>query len=209
MKASRVLKMFENVFVLSTGRCGSTTFARACAHFNNYTSGHETRSHFLGSKRFAYPSFHIESDNRLTWLLGRLEKEYGDAAFYVHLTRNLDDTAKSFAKRDGGIMAAYQGDGIIMGCKETNQYDIACDYVNTVNENIRLFLKDKTNKMNFSLEHGKRDFERFIQEIEAKGNLEGALGEFEALHNASISKDENRNLRKKMHSLLDYFRKYN
>ena len=33
-----------NVFILNTGRCGSRTFARACAHITNYTSAHESRS---------------------------------------------------------------------------------------------------------------------------------------------------------------------
>jgi len=78
--------MYTNIFVLSTGRCGSTTFYKACSHFSNYTSGHETLSSKLGIQRFAYPAFHIESDNRLSWLLGRLDTEYGNSAFYVHLT---------------------------------------------------------------------------------------------------------------------------
>ena len=177
--------MYSNIFILSTGRCGSTTFHKACSHFTNYTSGHETRSSKLGIDRFSYPSFHIESDNRLSWLLGRLDREYGDSAFYVHLTRNTDDTAASFAKRKGGIMAAYQGMGIIMGCKETDQRLIAKDYIDTVNENIKLFLSDKTNKMNFRLERAEQDFTQFCLAISAQGNLQDALGEFSIAHNAS------------------------
>ena len=53
---------FRNVFVLCTGRCGSTSFERACRHATNWTSGHETRSHLLGADRLAYPDRHIEAD---------------------------------------------------------------------------------------------------------------------------------------------------
>ncbi|MHC4834220.1 MAG: hypothetical protein ACYTFH_10095, partial [Planctomycetota bacterium] len=59
-----------NVFILSTGRAGSMSFERACSHITNYSAGHETRSGFLGQRRFDYPQNHIESDNRLAWLLG-------------------------------------------------------------------------------------------------------------------------------------------
>ena len=177
--------MYSNIFVLSTGRCGSTTFHKACCHFTNYTSGHETRTSRLGIDRFSYPSFHIECDNRLSWLLGRLDREYGNSAFYVHLTRNIDDTASSFAKRKGGIMRAYQGMGILMGCKETDQRKIAEDYIDTVDENIKLFLSNKTNKMNFRLERAEQDFTRFCLAVGAQGNFQGALGEFSISHNAS------------------------
>ena len=77
-----------NVFVLTTGRSGSVTFAEACRHITNYTAGHETRVGLVGDDRLAYPGDHIEVDDRLAWLLGRLEDAYGDAAFYVHLRRD-------------------------------------------------------------------------------------------------------------------------
>ncbi len=176
---------FANIFILSTGRCGSTTFARACNHFTNYSSGHETRTSKLGIERFAYPSFHIESDNRLSWLLGRLDREYGNKAFYVHLTRDVESTAASFAKRKGGIIAAYQGAGIMMGCKEKDQRLIAKDYIDTVNENIKQFLSNKTNKMDFRLENATEDFDRFCLLISAQGDLEEATNEFNITHNAS------------------------
>lgn len=51
-----------NVFVLCTGRCGSMTFAEACSHAVNYTTGHESGRH----RRYdlKYPADHIEVDNR-------------------------------------------------------------------------------------------------------------------------------------------------
>ena len=82
-------------------------------------------------------------------------------------------------------MVAYQGMGIIMGCKETDQRLIAKDYIDTVDENIKLFLSDKTNKMNFRLERAEQDFTRFCLAVSAQGNLQDALGEFSINHNAS------------------------
>src|SRR5688572_26940299 len=103
-----------NVFVLCTGRCGSTTFVKACSHATNYSSAHESRANVVGPERLAYPPNHIEADNRLSWFLGRLERTYGNNAFYVHLTRSREETARSFTKRwDHGIMQAYRV-GVLM-----------------------------------------------------------------------------------------------
>jgi hypothetical protein len=177
--------MFNNIFVLCTGRCGSTTFIEASKHIKNYSAGHESRSKLLGSERFNYPNSHIEADNRLSWFLGRLDEIYGDTALYVHLSRDIEATAQSFAKRNKGIMAAYSA-GILMGAKEQNAYEIAKDYINTVNKNIEFFLFNKKNKMCFSLENANQDFAKFCELIDAEVNLEFALKEFLIKYNASI-----------------------
>lgn len=70
-----------NVFVLCTGRCGSTTFIESARHISNYSAGHETRTYLTGAARFDYPQSHIEADNRLSWLLGRLNKTFGGGRF--------------------------------------------------------------------------------------------------------------------------------
>jgi len=82
-------------------------------------------------------------------------------------------------------MAAYRGMGIIEGCRSTDDFAIARDYVDTVTENIRLFLKDKSHKVNFQLENAKVDFLKFAAMIGAQGNLDGAMAEFDINHNAS------------------------
>lgn len=176
-----------NVFILCTGRCGSTTFIKACAHISNFTASHESRSKFLGKQRFAYPKSHIEADNRLSWLLGRLDSEYGDDAIYVHLTRNTQDTAISFTKRySGGIIKAYRGGGIIMGLPESSDpLSVSLDYCDTVNSNTTSFLKDKSKKMNFQLEKAKEHFEEFWALIGAEGDIVAAVKEFDTFYNKS------------------------
>ncbi len=175
-----------NVFVLNTGRCGSTTFIRACEHITNFSAAHESRISMIGEERLNYPDNHIEADNRLSWLLGRLDKAYGDSAFYVHLTRDRDATAHSFTRRsDFGIMKAYR-EGILMD--ELNTYDpheLAHDYIETVEQNIRFFLKDKTNVMEFNLETAEQDFRKFWEWIGAEGDFETAIKEWSINYNAS------------------------
>jgi hypothetical protein len=63
--------------------------------------------------------------------------------------------------------------------------EIARDYLQTVNANIRLFLKDKSRKMAVSLETVKSDFANFWDSINAQGDLEAALREWDTQYNAS------------------------
>ena len=176
-----------NVFVLCTGRCGSTTFIQACSHISNFTAEHESRTALLGADRFRYPPNHIEADNRLAWLLGRLDKVYGDNAFYVHLRRDLQATAASFVKRyAGGIIKAYRGSGILLGLSDdADPLAVCLDYCETVNSNIELFLRDKSHVMEFWLERASPDFAEFCRAIDAVVDIDAALAEFDVRYNAS------------------------
>lgn len=179
-----------NVFVLSTGRCGSTTFIRACNHIRNYTADHESRVSIIGPQRLKYPDNHIESDNRLSWFLGRLEQRYGDQAYYVHLKRDRAETAVSYSRRKqaGLLMHAYSN-GIAFDLpSDADPLEIAFDYYDTATANIEVFLQSKSRTMEFSLENAKEDFQRFWEEIGAKGDLAAALKEWEIPHNATKRK---------------------
>jgi hypothetical protein len=180
-----------NVFILNAGRSGSKTFARACSHITNYTSAHESRSGLLGDAHFDYPGNHIESDNRLAWLLGRLDRRFGDRAFYVYLTRDTAPVAASWAKRaHTGIMNAYRH-AILWHCpKDATPFEVARDYCDTVDANIRLFLRDKSNCMEFRLEERRRYFPDFWRRIGAEGDLAAALAEFDVKHNAAWDRRE-------------------
>ncbi len=175
-----------NIFILNSGRCGSTTFIKACQHITNYTSAHESLLTETGAKRFNYADNHIEADNRLCWFLGRLDKIFGDNAYYVHLSRDPDETADSFSRRiDFGILKAYE-QGILMHEKhKLPAHEIATDYIATVESNIKHFLKDKSSAMNISLETIKTDFVEFWNNINAQGDLSKALKELDINYNAS------------------------
>lgn len=173
-----------NIFVLNSGRCGSTTWIRACRHIHNYTAGHESRAHLVGPARLTYPENHIEADNRLSWLLGRLDAIYGNQAFYVYLRRDPEATALSFTRRsDFGIMKAYR-EGILIGADpQMSTLSLARDYLETIEHNIALFLRDKPHVLEVSLEY--EDFLHFWSAIGAEGDLDAALAELRIHHNSS------------------------
>jgi hypothetical protein len=174
-----------NVFILNAGRSGSVSFIRACSHITNYTAGHETQSNRVGAAHFRYPDNHIEADNRLAWFLGRLDRAYGDSAFYVHLKRDPVATARSYVRRyDGGIIRTYRR-SILMGRPDNRDpMAVSLDFVDTVTSNIELFLRDKSHVIEVSLENARRDFERFFRAVGAEGDLQAALAEWAASHNA-------------------------
>jgi hypothetical protein len=134
-----------------------------------------------------YPDRHIEADNRLSWLLGRLDREFGDEAYYIHLLRDSDCVANSHVLRySHGIMLAYRR-GILRGLPhDSDPMAVALDYVDTVNENIRYFLRDKSHSMRFDLEHAEQDLVRFWSFIGAEGDLQAALMELNRPHNATV-----------------------
>lgn len=179
-----------NVFVLCTGRCGSTTFTRAASHIDNYTTDHEARVRLLGAERFAYPDNHIEADNRLAWLLGRLDSTFGERAFYVHLTRDPSAVARSFDQRWNvklGIISAYRN-GILSGAGDAAPLDVCVDLVKTIDSNIEMFLRDKPLKMRFELEAAHENWSTFWDRIGARGDLQKSLQEWNVAHNATPEK---------------------
>lgn len=177
-----------NIFILNTGRAGSTTFIRACRHISNYTSAHESRTAKLGEHRLDYPNNHIEADNRLTWFLGRLDKAYGNNAIYVHLKRNNTDTARSFVNRySHGVIKVYRDEILMRLPEKSDPMAVSLDYCHTVNSNIELFLKDKTHKLTVNLESIREDFVTFWEFIGAEGDLDKALTEFDTFYNASTN----------------------
>lgn len=181
------------VFVLSTGRCGSTTFHRACSHLTNFTSGHESRQGRHGADRFSYPDDHVESDNRLSWLLGSLGARFDpDETVYVHLTRDREQVAQSFLRRwdstyRAGIITAF-AHGILQRREwpEEDRLDVCRTYVDVVNDNIRGFLRTQPRSIPVRLERVSDDFARFLEVIGGQGDLAAASAEWGVAHNASL-----------------------
>lgn len=191
---------YMNVFILSTGRCGSYTFWNACRHITNYTAGHETLSAVrIGGGKVAYspihyPENHIEIDNRLSWFLGTLEKNYGEPAFYVHLMRNPAEVSRSFVARGiDSILFSYAWGNLQYRHRSqvlTNdeKFKIGLHYCETVNDNIALFLKDKPNKLTIWLPNINADFPKFWRAIGAEGDADNAIGEWAQVQNKSAEK---------------------
>lgn len=161
------------------------------SHASNFTAGHESRCHEIGRARLDYPAGHIEADNRLSWLLGRVEAVWGDRPLYVHLTRDPDAVARSFLDRaDRGILLAYRTE-ILLGAPRRNKtsslLDFCHDYVETVTANIRHFLRDKPHVAHVALETAEVDFARLWDRIGAAGDKAADCAEWQVRHNATLA----------------------
>jgi len=130
-----------NIFVLSTGRCGSTTLAQASQHIQGMSAAHESQR---GEWKRSYPDNHIESDPSLQRLLGWLGREY-PGAFYVHLERRREAVVRSFFDRAATFPQAH---GELVGLWNRDAHSIPTEvairkltrhYHKTVNQNISYF----------------------------------------------------------------------
>lgn len=180
-----------NVFVLGTGRCGTTTFVRACEHLDNFTAGHETLADRNGPERFAYPHRHIEADNRLAWFLGPLGQRYeGREVLYVHLQRDAEAVVDSFLSRfdssyRASMIRAFSHGIVTRGrdYERDERRQVCRFYVDTVTANIEQFLEGRPS-MTMWLEEAADGFPRFLDRIGATGDLEAAVDEWRVKHNA-------------------------
>jgi hypothetical protein len=188
-------KEFENIFVLNTGRCGSTTFAKACKHIINYTSAHESQSSLIGDSRLNYPPSHIEVDNNLSWMLGSLDERYGNEAFYVHLEREKGKVVASCNQLWGHSFNNLKFFTGLLGnvpelLSDSNKLTVTTQFIDGITSSINLFLRDKTNMVRVDIDDPKKTFTEFWQLIEAEGDLEKALSEFDVRHNENLTSPE-------------------
>lgn len=177
------------VFVLGTGRCGTTTFVRACEHLTNFTAGHETRTRLINADRFRYPDDHLEADNRLTWFLGELGDRFPDAR-YVHLRRDPDQVTESFLNRwrPTSIIETF-GTSIVQrpaGWPVGKRRDVARFYIDTVTTNVEAFLRGR-DAMTMWLHEADTAFPKFLNWIDAQGDLTAARAEWRVQHNKSVA----------------------
>jgi hypothetical protein len=180
---------YRNIFVLCTGRCGSTTFIKACSHAKNYTAGHETqlkKDYDTIEARLKYPANHIEADNRLSFFLGLLDKLYGSETYYVHLKRDVRATAASYIKRKSPRTLYKNFNRGILYKKDikTNALRDMIQSVVAINANISHFLKDKKHSV-INIENPETEFALFCGHIRADINLKSAANEFKKRYNKS------------------------
>lgn len=89
-----------NVFVVGTGRCGTTTFSEACKFATNFTVAHESNAG--RPYDFDYPPDHIEVDAPLAFWMPTLRLKYPGCKF-VHLWRQREECVRSMVKNDPEI----------------------------------------------------------------------------------------------------------
>jgi hypothetical protein len=141
----------------------------------------------LGQDRLAFPDSHIEADNRLSWILGRLEKKFGDDALYVHLTRDASKVAASYDKRWDHRFSLIYGYNRSILMQSVYDEGAAADLVETVTANIEAFLANKSHVIKIDIDAPQREFRRFVEMIGAEGDVEAAVAEFSVRHNQASS----------------------
>lgn len=174
-----------NVFVLSTGRAGTHTFARACQHLTNFSCSHESRWGRLGRERLDYPPRHIEVDNRLAWYLGRLHRRFGDDAFYVHMIRDRQEVADSFINRRMKRLSIVRAYAYGLVVRDRTDRAVATDLWDTVTANIRLFLEERPRTMEIRLAEAQDRFPEFLDRVGAEGDLDAAVAAWDRVSDPS------------------------
>lgn len=87
-------------------------------------------------------------------------------------------------------MKAYRSE-ILMGAgelenlTEAHKLPYCIDYCDTVNSNIRLFLRDKPHKIEFRLENAANAWSQFWDWVEAEGDWDESVKEWQIEYNAS------------------------
>lgn len=181
------------VFVLTTGRTASKTFANACQFLDGMTAGHETRAGLL-SGRLDFPENHVEVDNRLVWFLGGLAGRYSEGdTFYVHLTREPEKVVESYLKRwhikVSVVRAFYHG--VLMKPEKPSvaRAREGCRiFVDTVNENINNYLSERSNWCEVRVENFQEDFFAFMDKSGLTGDREAIAQLLQSVDNASKAK---------------------
>ena len=165
------------VFVTGTGRCGTTTFSKACSHIKNYTSGHETKRGFDPGCVNDFPDNHIEVDPHLFWHMGSLIVKYSDAC-WVHLIRERESCIKSLTKTSG----IWDWSNLAYGRKP--EVELACaDYYDSVNQVIPMVLMGCC-WMTMHLEKLQSEWSSFWEWIGAEGDYDASWQELGRRYNA-------------------------
>ena len=164
------------VFVIGTGRCGTVTFSKACSHFNNYTSGHESKTQ---NNDLVYADNHIECDPHLFWQLPNLIERYPDAII-IHLKRERESCIESLSKRPS--LKKYQAFTEMTNNFNANQ--IATKYYDFCTKTIEHVIGDcMTMNLTPSIEKW-TEFCEMIGEV-SNSEIEKSFAEWNTKHNRS------------------------
>lgn len=182
------------VFVLTTGRAASQTFARAATHIHGMSAAHESRRARI-EDRLDYPDNHVEVDNRLVWFLGSLDQRFRDEeTFYVVLRRDPEEVAVSYVRRwhiNVSIVRAFFN-GILMFRERKpssgERLRAARLFVRTVDDNVDHFLKNRDNYCVIRTDALESGFFRFLDQAGLDGDREAIRRELTTVHNRSKRK---------------------
>lgn len=164
-----------NVFVVGTGRCGTTTFSKACSHATNMTSCHEGAAGTPYS--LIYSSDHIEIDPPLSFWVPELRRIYPGCKF-VHLVREPRGCVASMVRNDPEICKWFGR--MVYHSEETTELQGAIALYRVVND---LIYGDDV--LRVKLETIREQWQEVWDWMGCEGDFNASLQEWEIRHNAS------------------------
>lgn len=168
----------KNVFVVGTGRCGTTTFAAACRYATNKTVSREGQAGGV-YQLDKYPDSHIEVDAPLAFWMPRLRLLYPGCRF-VHLVR--------YADRDGCLASMVTHDPdicrffgqMVYHFADCEPMDGAAALYEIVNDMI-----GGPDVLRVRLREVKERWGQVWEWMECEGNFEQSREEWNVRHNSS------------------------
>lgn len=157
-------------FVLTTGRAGSVTLARALGHAGNLSVSHQSDRL---RETLGYPDNHVAVDPLLVWFAPLLAERFPGARWF-HLHRDPDRVAASFNRR--WHRPLIQGWQMLSRVPRGRR---CCDlYVQAVEAQIRRMNVELT--VELGSDH---DFTCLWETLGAQGDLSAALATWRTRHN--------------------------
>lgn len=179
------------VFVVGTGRCGTSTFYQACKHITNYTVGHETKKGPSKIGDWEFPDNHIEISSNLTIALPHLIRTYPEAKF-VRLKRNKQDCIKSLAEcvPESMVMFAKQWWYLYdIDLISLDYLKVASTFYDWCEELYQMVLP--IGSLFYDIEKMEQNFAKFCLTIEATGKLADGTSEFKKKYNSKYFRGVN------------------
>jgi hypothetical protein len=160
-----------NVFVVGTGRCGTSTFYQAARTIVGFTAGHETTAGTVPSWQFA--DQHIEVAAQLVYGIPRLRATYPDAR-WVHLVRDREPCVRSLARQCWESMAAFAKQWFL--CDHPADVALAAEQFHDLTNELIEALLPPDATMKIRVEELVEAWPRFCEWIGAEYDEEAAAG---------------------------------
>ncbi len=180
------------VFVVGTGRCGTTTFVYACKHITNYKCVHEQPvTSSGGSIKFPMETERnvIYVDPRLSFAMPLIPND----AFIVHLRRKREEVINSWIKRGKNWgPRAWLFTAFHWPAPSFSECCALCYDVMVRNIEAELALRESCGQrisMTLHLESIKTRWMDFWRTIKAEGDYKESLAEWDRKHNATPTRE--------------------
>lgn len=171
------------VFVVGTGRCGTSTFFHACLHIRNYGTGHESKRGVNQIGNWSFPDDHIEIASNLTIGLNQLRGKYPEA-LWVRLKRNREDCIKSLAEQSSDAMLDFAHQWWYLDMTEAvDNIEVASQFYDFCEDFYQNCLP--ADALFFDLEHIKEHWIMFWNQTKADGDYLASLQEWDRQYNAA------------------------